>query len=201
MILKFIAISQRIIENNTYFELRECLALEWGEFFNKNLQNFLPLPLSYEIDFKKYARSISAVILSGGNDLYKFDKNDISKKRDEYESNIIAYCIKNNLPLLGICRGAQMIASYFRSHLIKCENHIQNHNIYVKNKKINVNSFHNFAIDKLSDEFEILAKANDNTIEAFKHKNLNIYGIMWHIERQNGLNEENIFKDWLGKIK
>ncbi|TXE88344.1 gamma-glutamyl-gamma-aminobutyrate hydrolase family protein [Campylobacter volucris] len=199
--MKFIAISQRIIKNNTYFELRECLALEWGEFFNKNLQNFLPLPLSYEIDFKKYARSISAVILSGGNDLYEFDKNDISKKRDEYESNIIAYCIKNDLPLLGICRGAQMIASYFKSHFIKCENHIQNHDIYIKNKKINVNSFHNFAIDKLSDEFEILARANDNTIEAFKHKNLNIYGIMWHMERQNGLNEENIFKDWLGKIK
>ncbi|WP_261798075.1 gamma-glutamyl-CDP-amidate hydrolase [Campylobacter peloridis] len=201
LFMKFIGITQRILENQSYFELRECLSLEWGEFFNKNLKDFLPLPLSYEIDFKKYTPFLNAVILSGGNDLYTLNKNELSKKRDKYENNIINYCINNNLPLLGICRGAQMIASFFNSTLSKCQNHIQNHDIFLNKKTINVNSFHNFAIDKLGSELEILAKAKDNTIEAFKHKNLNIYGIMWHIERTNGLNEKEIFNQFLGSIK
>ncbi|VEJ52668.1 Putative amidotransferase (Type 1 glutamine amidotransferase-GATase1) [Campylobacter insulaenigrae] len=78
--MKFIAISQRLISNESYYEERECLALDWGKFFKENLQDFLPIPLSYELEFEKYQSLVSAVILSGGNDLYFLNKNDLSKK-------------------------------------------------------------------------------------------------------------------------
>ena len=70
--MKLIAISQRLIEEEKYFELREALALDWGKLFTKEdlFRDFLPLPLSYEIDFEKYKNNICAVILSGGNNLY-----------------------------------------------------------------------------------------------------------------------------------
>ncbi|WP_291951232.1 gamma-glutamyl-CDP-amidate hydrolase [Campylobacter sp.] len=199
--MKFIAISQRLIANESYYEERECLALDWGKFFKENLQGFLPIPLSYELEFEKYQSLVSAVILSGGNDLYLLNKNDLSKKRDNYEKDIIKICIRENIPLLGICRGAQMIASFFDSTFIMSKNHIKEHKIYLDDKKICVNSFHNFCINKLGDDLESLAFAEDKTIEAFKHKQFKIYATMWHIEREKGLSERSIFYNWLKEIK
>ncbi|EHY9327323.1 gamma-glutamyl-gamma-aminobutyrate hydrolase family protein, partial [Campylobacter coli] len=77
----FIGITQRLICNDSYHEERECLALDWGKLFNKDLfKNFTPLPLSYEIDFSHYKHLIKAVILSGGNDLSFYSPNVLSKK-------------------------------------------------------------------------------------------------------------------------
>ncbi|WP_279176921.1 gamma-glutamyl-CDP-amidate hydrolase [Campylobacter insulaenigrae] len=199
--MKFIAISQRLISNESYYEERECLALDWGKFFKENLQDFLPIPLSYELEFEKYQSLVSAVILSGGNDLYFLNKNDLSKKRDDYETEIIKICIRENIPLLGICRGAQMIASFFNSTFITKKEHTREHAIYLNDKKIHVNSFHNFCINKLGNDLESLAFAEDKTIEAFKHKQFKIYATMWHIEREYGLNEKSVFHNWLKEIK
>ncbi|EAK0277950.1 gamma-glutamyl-CDP-amidate hydrolase [Campylobacter jejuni] len=198
----FIGITQRLICNESYHEERECLALDWGKLFNKDLfKNFTPLPLSYEIDFSHYKHLIKAVILSGGNDLSFYSPNVLSKKRDLYEKQVIEICLKEKIPLLGICRGAQMIAHYFNSHISPCENHIDKHEVFFSKEKFISNSFHNFAIEKLGEDLVELCLAKDNTIEAFKHKYENIFGIMWHIERENGLNNIQILKEWLSLIK
>lgn len=208
----FIAITQRLIKAENYFELRECLALDWGAIFNKNslFKGFLPLPLSYEIPFHTYLESsnINGVILSGGNDLNIFNANILSEMRDNYESNVIKICIERQIPLLGVCRGAQMIAHFFgssiESNLMNKKdsiNHVKNHQIVTKNETFNVNSYHNFCITNLGDNLEVLACATDKTIESFKHINLPIYAIMWHIERENGLENTTILKEWLSNIK
>lgn len=131
MSVKFIAITQRLVENSSYYEVREALSLEWGAFFKANLNGFLPLPLSYEIPFIKYVESLGdslcGVILSGGNDLGCFSDSGISKMRDSYEKGVIEACVKFRIPLLGICRGAQMIAWYFGSSLKKCSGHVGEH--------------------------------------------------------------------------
>lgn len=209
----FIAISQRLISTNEYYELRECLALEWGELFNTNklFKPFLPLPLSYKIPFDSYLQStnIIAVILSGGNDLSIFSNNELSKMRDNYETLIIKKCIKMNIPLIGICRGAQIIAHFFNSKIesnISKDsknyiNHVGNHLVNSSNNKFIVNSYHNFCITKLGKDLKILASAEDKSIESFKHKNLAIYGIMWHIERSNGLENIDILKEFFNDIQ
>ena len=83
MPLKFIGISQRLIENSNYFEIREALSLEWGEFFLQHLNGYLPLPLSYEIPFVEYAQrlngKLNGIILRGGNDLNILNANQISQ--------------------------------------------------------------------------------------------------------------------------
>ncbi|MBS4406976.1 gamma-glutamyl-CDP-amidate hydrolase [Campylobacter vulpis] len=197
----FIGVSQRLLLNESYYELREALALEWGEFFRANLQGFLPLPLSYELDFKAYAPHLKGVILSGGNDLNSLNPNELSLKRDVYEAKIISYCFKKEFPLLGICRGAQMIAQHFNSTLKPCQNHIGTHQITTKRGEFEVNSFHNFCIESLGQNLKSLAVSKDGSIEAFKHKKKPIYGIMWHIERERGLSENAIFKKWLKGVK
>ena len=64
---KLIGISQRLIENTTYAEEREALALDWGMFFKQYLKEFLPLPLSYALEASSYIPYLSGVLLSGGN--------------------------------------------------------------------------------------------------------------------------------------
>ncbi|EAJ5986742.1 gamma-glutamyl-gamma-aminobutyrate hydrolase family protein, partial [Campylobacter coli] len=160
-----------------------------------------PLPLSYEIDFSRYKDLVKAVILSGGNDLNFLNPNAMSKKRDSYEIQVIEACLKEKIPLLGICRGAQIIAHYFNSCISPYVNHVSKHEIFFLEEKFISNSFHNFAIARLGDELEPLCFAKDKTIEAFKHKYENIFGIMWHIEREDGLNNVQILKEWLDLIK
>jgi len=200
--LLFIGITQRLIENESYKEFREALALDWGSLFNDILfKPFLPLPLSYELDFKDYKPHLNAVILSGGNDLSLFNTNFLSQKRDTYERQIISSCLENDIPLLGICRGAQMIAHYFNATILKKPNHTKKHLIQTNKGEFMVNSFHNYSITNLKDPLEILALAQDKSIEAFKHKNAKIFGIMWHIERNGGLNADFILKEWLESIR
>ncbi len=198
----FIGITQRLICNESYYEERECLAKDWGELFNKDLfKNFIPLPLSYEIDFSRYKDLVKAVILSGGNDLNFLNPNAMSKKRDSYEIQVIEACLKEKISFLGICRGAQIIAHYFNSCISPYVNHVSKHEIFFLEEKFISNSFHNFAIARLGDELEPLCFAKDKTIEAFKHKYENIFGIMWHIEREDGLNNVQILKEWIDLIK
>ncbi|MDL0114735.1 gamma-glutamyl-gamma-aminobutyrate hydrolase family protein [Campylobacter felis] len=198
----FIGVSQRLLLNESYYELREALALEWGEFFKENLKPFLPLPLSYEIDFKAYAPHLRGVILSGGNDLATLNPSPLSLKRDAYEAQILTHCLEENLPLLGICRGAQFIAHFFGSTLSPCENHTQEHAIRLTNDtQTTINSFHNYAIATLGQALEPLAFAEDGTVEAFRHRGAKIWALMWHIERANGLNERSIFREWLENLR
>ena len=201
--MSFIGISQRLVENTTYVEIREALSLEWGEFFNKYLLGYLPLPLDYNIDFCRYIPSIKAVILSGGNDLSMLNPNPLCQMRDVYERKIIEVCMQHNIPLLGICRGAQMIASYFHSHLEKLSCHIGEHNIIEIGTKQEfcVNSFHHYGIKALGGDLEALSLAEDKSVESFKHKSYDIYGIMWHIERKRGMEGDNTFYQWSNSFK
>lgn len=210
----FIALTQRLLNHANYNEQRETLALDWGSFFQKELLplGFLPLPLSFQIPFEDYYQNnhhqIKAVILTGGNDLSIFNSSKENVLRDDYETHLIQHCIQFNIPILAICRGAQLLAHYFESEINKIENHVGNH--FVKDNENNifkVNSFHHYGITKLGKSLKPLAfsyfnQNNNNlkTIEAFCHLNLPFYAMMWHIERENGLNNKNIFNSFLNVL-
>lgn len=204
--MKFIGITQRLLENTSYYEVREALSVEWGAFFKEHLQGFLPIPLSYAIPFNIYVESLgenlSSVILSGGNDLNSLNPNPLSAMRDAYEAQILTHCLQHNLPLLGICRGAQRIAEYFDAKLECISGHIGNHQVFdiSSGERFETNSFHNYGVRTLSDCLESLVEAEDSSIEAFKHKHKPIFALMWHIERKNGMGKDRIFQEWLSKL-
>lgn len=181
--MKVIGITQRLATQESYQERREILALDWGKFFAK--REILPIPLSYEIGIENYSSLLDGVILSGGNDLSLFSSDINSLLRDKYESEVIEFCVKNHLPLLGVCRGAQMIAHYFGASLEKCEGHIGEHGIsWSSGGSESVNSFHHYKITLLGAELKCEAVSEDRGVEAFSHCSLPIYGIMWHPERE-----------------
>ncbi|PAF45187.1 gamma-glutamyl-CDP-amidate hydrolase [Helicobacter sp. 11S02596-1] len=197
-----IGITQRLEENPSYYEIREALSCEWGEFFGD--RDFLPL--SYSVPFERYAHKINAVIFSGGNDLFTLNPHPLNQKRDSYETKIIRYCLTNKLPLLGVCRGAQMIAHFFGATLQAKNHHITPaHPITLtqNNTTYEVNSYHQFAITHLSDDLIALATAGDGSIEAYKHISLPIFGMMWHIEREKSrsLPSQMIWEKFLKEVK
>ena len=121
---------------------------------------------------------IRAFLLSGGNNIGEYPV------RDRTEVSIINFAYSNNLPLLGICRGMQIIGDWFgvKLHLVKNHNRIR-HKIYGKIKK-EVNSFHSYSLNECPKDFEILAKAEDGVIEAIRHQKSPIEAWMWHPERE-----------------
>ncbi|TQR60733.1 gamma-glutamyl-CDP-amidate hydrolase [Campylobacter troglodytis] len=197
----FIGITQRLARQESYKELREILAVEWGELFEREFKGFLPLPLCFGVNFLQYKNVLSGVILSGGNDLSLFNENEENLRRDEYEFEILRQCVETRMPVFGVCRGAQMISHFFGSKIQGCENHIGKHLVRdLKGFEFEVNSFHNYAITELGANLKPLNFASDESIEAFKHESLPIFAVMWHIERKDGLNDTAILDEFKNAI-
>lgn len=131
------------------------------------------------------------VIFQGGTNIYP------------YHYEIINYCFNNNIPVLGICMGMQIIGLYANNQnedeLIKIDNHYNTeHIININNNSILynlfgnnmiVNSRHNYVLDHIDDSFIIGAKSDDNIIESieFIDKNHFLLGLQFHPEDMNNM--------------
>ena len=141
-------------------------------------------------DKKETKNNFSLFVSSGGNSIVSFDRGDANKCRKLLDDHFFKYALKKNIPYLGICHGAQHIANYFGSTIVKKKNHTNtNHLIFFKSstKSQNVNSFHDYSIIKLSKKLNIIAFTKDGSIEAFNHSNKKILGLMWHPERYKNI--------------
>lgn len=181
--------------------VKDCYLVEgsftdnnWIKLFKKKNINLIN---SYGLNLIEKNLSIlrpKGVILSGGNDLYKFKNSKINYNRDIIESKLLNFAIKKKIPVLGVCRGFQLIATKYNGKFKIKNNHIRkNHNLiintkifsqYIKNLK--VNSFHKVCITEIGNYFDILARHKDDTIELVLSKNKKIMCMMFHPERKNG---------------
>lgn len=132
----------------------------------------------------KIDKRFSLIIICGGNDLPTIKKNTVNKVRYKLTNEIFKKAIVKNIPMLGICYGAQFIAKKFNSKF-KQKKNVGQHKIFLLEKKkyTIVNSYKNTIIKKLGNDLNAKGIAKDNSIEYFKHKNKNILGIQWHPER------------------
>ena len=184
--MKRIIYTQRVEVVESYGERRDCADVEIAKLIWEC--GFLPIPVNnIPQRINEFLEQIKpdGILLTGGNDLSKYGGN--APERDETEKRMIQYGIENSIPVFGFCRGMQMIASYFGAELTKVENHVAVRHRLEGNSLWNgvaVNSFHNMAVKTASDELVIEAYAEDGVIEAVRVKNREIYGTMWHPERE-----------------
>lgn len=151
---------------------------------------------------------VDGLILSGGPDVHPdrygkpqdTNRCSIDEKRDTLEFALIQKAIDLKLPILGICRGLQILNVALDGTLIidiptdKPSNIIHqsknndgksidvNHNINIEKSTFlynltkldssEVNSNHHQGIDKISEKFKIVATSNDGIIEAIESNNL-----------------------------
>ena len=204
-----IGISSRIINAENYDEKRDAISHDWPQFLEKIKSNIIIIPntLTNVEDFLNDI-GVNGLILSGG------DNVGDDKERDDTEIKILNFAIKNQIPLLGVCRGMQIINKFFSGSIEKNNNssHVGNSHVVnlinnniislLKKNSLEVNSFHNNIIttSNLGKNIESFAITdNDKTIEGFFHTILPIVGVMWHPERDFNNENQLIFKQIFNK--
>lgn len=180
---------------------------------------------------------VDGIIFSGGHDVDPFNYGEehllklgeTNPQRDEFDIALYKEAIKLKKPIMGICRGFQLInvinggtlyqdLSY--ANFVKL-NHDQKdggerltHGITVENSKFlqqvtdgkyRVNSFHHQIIKDIAKNLTITAKSDDGVIEAYERINDNefIVGFQWHPEMLSGVDEnaKNIFDKFVKEIE
>lgn len=191
--MKKIAISQNVFKFTDRNETRDSLDQNWWKFLSS--VSLLPVVIPNQLALAKEILAeipIDGVILTGGNDILSV--GGTNPERDETEKFLLQFCQQNALPLIGVCRGMQLIVDSFGKCPEKIENHVaKRHSVeFVESgTSREVNSFHNFGFFSVPSQFEVLAKASDQSIEAVKLVNKNIFGIMWHPERESPFSIED----------
>ena len=132
-----------------------------------------------ELERLVLSSKIVGIILSGGRDIGEF------VERDKTENWLIEIALQHQIPLLGICRGMQVLGAYFGAELVTVNDHSRTkHEIcFLDGKRRTVNSYHANSIKDAPAGFIVTARSDDGVVEAISSTKLKIQGWMWHPER------------------
>ena len=186
--MKRVALTMRVTEAHGHGEMRDSISHEWLTLTHD--WDLTPFPVPNLLTSPgEYLDGIAPdiLVLTGGDDL------GTTPARDQTERRLLEHAIAAGVPVLGVCRGMQLINDYFGGNLAAIEGHVARpHEIvpargwedhYVPGTI--VNSFHALAIagDGLGEDLAALAFDKSGHIEALHHKTLPLAAVMWHPER------------------
>ena len=173
----------------------------------------IPVMLSYDMEgeaLESCLDRLDGVLLAGGNDVDPFlygeagvqALDEVNPPRDAFETRLIQAAAKRGMPILGICRGIQILnvalggslwqdlPSQFRTadgnppilhsqtargyHRTHTVNAVEGTKLHAIEKALSfrVNSFHHEAVKKPAPGMRIGAYSEDGVIEAIEHESL-----------------------------
>lgn len=177
---------------------------------------FIPVSEDME-DVKSYLNMVDAIIFSGGEGVgpinfgenpSKFTSN-INHSRDSFELALFKEAYNRDMPILGVCRGAQLVNVALGGNLYQdifseipnCHGHMPSemqvydlfHLIDIKEEsklfdifkktELEVNSFHHQAIKNIGKDLKVTATAKDGVIEGIESLSRKfLVGVQWHPE-------------------
>jgi N5-(cytidine 5'-diphosphoramidyl)-L-glutamine hydrolase len=178
-----IAVTQRVAVVPHYGERRDCLDQAWPRFMAACGLLPLPVPNIVEVALALCAASdVAGLVLTGGNDLAALGGD--APERDATENALLEMAESRGLPVLGVCRGMQLIQQRCAVPLERVEGHVtQRQSIHINGEPMEVNSYHRFAARESRPPLEVWAVAGDGVVKAVRHTGRSTTGIMWHPER------------------
>jgi putative glutamine amidotransferase len=176
----------------------------------------LPLALGVETLRSLYER-MDGIFMAGGGDLnpacYGQDQytktNGLDHLRDETELTLLRWALEDGKPLLGVCRGSQIInvaaggtlyqdVTDFVPNAMRHQYFPEKPREWVAHgvetvpgtklsgilgRAARVNSFHHQAVDRIADGFRVAAMAPDGVVEAIENPDYDFcIGVQWHPE-------------------
>ena len=188
--MKPVLVSQRVDYFQEINETRDCLDHELVKFIIHC--NYLPIPVPNQLvdhlDLWVENTRCAGIVLSGGNNIGDY------LSRDRTEAKLLEIAEKKEIPVVGICRGMQLIAKMYNVGTHAVERHVRTKHQINGNITRTVNSFHRLSIDSCPLGFQILATSEDNEIEAISHLSLPWEGWMWHPERNVPYSLDDIYR-------
>ena len=205
--MKRIGITQRVVWVERIGERRDVLDQRWYEFAREAGIMLVPIPNNIESPaWYADVLNLEGIVFSGGNNVGLFGKellegktiwdNDVAYERDLTEAALLEWAIETDRPVIGVCRGLQLMNAYFegRQSPVSPEVHVaKQHNIEIEDgffrqfygTQAMVNSYHRWGIlgEELAGPLIAEAYYDTNNVEAFRHQEHRLYGIMWHPER------------------
>lgn len=177
------------------------------EWTNIALPVIIPCNTKY---IQEHIAHCDAFIFPGWDDIdpevYGHQNNgskNFHKTNDLFLLECMKQIIESKKPIFWICKGMQLINTYFWGTLVQdipentlhydlTKQESEVHKIYFednsflsdifKTQDLWVNSIHHQVIDTLWAWLTVQAKSEEWYIEAIKHKDLEIYGVQWHPE-------------------
>ena len=188
--MKTVGVTQRVVVDPPHSTRRDCLDQVWAKFLLHC--GLLPIPVPNSVEAAlQICENVNGIVLTGGNDLVACGGD--APERDETETALLNLAEQRGLPVLGVCRGMQVILHRFGSRLQKVQGHVTpRHQISIDGRSAEVNSFHNFGATEVHCPLQTWAIASDGVIEAVRHENGRILGVMWHPERVEPFSAEDI---------
>lgn len=190
--MKRIGVTQRVDIYRDIQERRDCLDQRWHGFLG--LCGLMPVLLPNNTDAAEEILSntdIEGFILTGGNTLAKLGGD--APERDQLEGRLIEYALPKKIPLLGVCRGMQVIQDFYGTALEVVFDHVAvRHPIAGQRGGREVNSYHSFGSYDSPDPLVTLERSEDGVVESIGHKHAPIKGIMWHPERESTPDKQDV---------
>ncbi len=163
------------------------LVVDNGSIYTKNLTDFLN---KKNIFFEKQTPQLldldslgnyDSIILSGRR------KNE--KKTNEINSKIVTHSIKNNIKLLGICYGAEILTLTLGGTIRKTSSHQKGNETIkifkenlISSDSLDVFESHGFEISKLPSVLVPLAESKKCKYEIIQYEKKPIFGTQFHPE-------------------
>ena len=181
----------------------------------------LPVNLPIDVDIEAVAQRLDGVLLTGGTDIdparYGADPDPellgIETERDELELRLLETAMNRDIPILGICRGIQLVNVHLGGTL---NQHVPEHSRFdvsadtevhevtmapdsvlggIYGERRQVNSLHHQTVADVAPGLTVTATADDGTIEGLELGD-NLVAVQWHPEMMRSRPTDPIFS-WL----
>ncbi len=182
----------------------------------------LPVFLPASADPTCYAQQLDGLLLTGGTDIEPHNYGQTPNaelytrepERDAFELTLLNGAVNAEIPVLGICRGVQVMNVHGGGTL---HQHVAPHDRqdqapdYIAHRvdlvegslaaslygpSLQVNSLHHQTVDRLAVGFNITGYSEDGSVEAIESQKLPWFGVQWHPELMDSRDQDPAFR-WL----